>query len=65
MSEEHGLKVVVQFTDELMHLCNLLEITKHCPPELVLASLVKVTRVYADKCSVSLDKVMKALETAG
>lgn len=65
MSEEAGLKLVVQFTDELTELCEVLEDTKRCPPELVLASLIKVTRVYADKCNVPLDRVRKALETAG
>ena len=64
MSEEAGLSFVVKTTEYMLDTLDDL-VKEGIPPEILLACLIKVTRVYADKCSVSLDKVRKALETAG
>jgi hypothetical protein len=65
MSNEQAIQQIVHFTEELNEVCSIFEVEGHFPPEVVLSMLIRVTRIYMDKCEIPLDRVMKALETAG
>lgn len=62
-SEDKAVWLVVTTTDHILDACEDM-VSQGMPETLLLACLIRVTRVYQDKCGVPLDRVVTALRTA-
>lgn len=63
-SEQEALKTINRISLSLVDIVQEIEESDGIPPEVMLVCLIRATAAYADKLSIPLDRLQKAIETA-
>lgn len=63
MNEEQAISFIAKTANYIIDVCQEIE-QDGIPPEILLTCLIQATHFYQAKCSIPLDRVVKALKTA-